>query len=82
MVVDPVELHPLAPVTVTVYVPGVVTFKVAEVPRMVDPLDHEYVPPPEAVKARVVRVQVSSLELGTFEMATTGAATVWVMVLL
>lgn len=41
IVVVAVVLHPLEPVTVTVYVPGLVTFNVEDVPRMVAPLDQE-----------------------------------------
>ena len=59
-----------------------VTFKVAAVPRTAVPLDHEYVPPPLAVKPIAVRLQVSSLALGALVMETTGAAVVWVMVVL
>lgn len=77
-----VVLHPFAPVTVTVYVPGLVTFKVAAEPRMVVPLDQEYVPPPEAVKAMEVRLQLSSLAFGALEMAAIGAAIVCVIVTL
>jgi hypothetical protein len=41
MTTEEVVAHPFAPVTVTVYVPGLVTFNVADVQRMVVPLDHE-----------------------------------------
>jgi hypothetical protein len=77
-----VVLHPFAPVTVTVYVPGLVTFKVAADPRMVVPFDQEYVPPPVAVKAMEVRLHVSSLAFGALEMAAIGAAIVCVIVTL
>lgn len=36
-----VEVHPFALVTVTVYVPGVLTESVAFVPTNIEPLDHE-----------------------------------------
>ena len=49
----------VAEVTVTVYVPGVVTVKFAEVPTMVVPLDQEYVPPPVAVREMLVSEQVN-----------------------
>jgi hypothetical protein len=38
---DAVAVQPIEDVTVTVYVPGAVTFKVAFVPTTVVPLDHE-----------------------------------------
>jgi hypothetical protein len=36
-----VAVQPIDEVTVTVYVPGVVTFKVAFVPTTIRPFDHE-----------------------------------------
>ena len=41
MICEAVAAHPLAEVTVTVYVPGVVTFSVAVVPTTAVPLDQE-----------------------------------------
>ena len=41
MICEAVATHPLAEVTVTVYVPGVVTFSVAVVPTTAVPLDQE-----------------------------------------
>ncbi len=41
--------------TVTVYIPAVVIFTVALVPK---PFDHKYVPPPDAVLDTLVVVQV------------------------
>ena len=53
-----VSEHPLAAVTVTVYVPGEFTNIPAELPR---PLLHAYVPLPVAVNEMEVRLQVSSV---------------------
>jgi len=41
MICEAVAVHPMDEVTVTVYVPGVVTFKVAFVPTTIRPLDQE-----------------------------------------
>ncbi len=67
-----VAVQPFAPVTVTVYTPGLVTFNVADVPRIVVPLDHEYVPPPFAVNAMLVVLQVSVLVFGLLLMVAVG----------
>ena len=56
--------HPFKEVTVTVYVPGEVTFSKAFVPTTVVPFDQEYVPPPVAVKLILVVVHVRILVLG------------------
>jgi hypothetical protein len=61
MVVTAVAVHPFVPVTVTVYVPGVVTTSAALVPTTVVPLDHEYVPPPVAVSVILVVVQFNTV---------------------
>ena len=67
-----VAVHPLGEVTVTVYVPAVVTVKVAVVAKTAVPLDQEYVPPPEAVNGILVVVHVSILVIGTFIPAVGG----------
>ena len=54
---DSVSAHPFAEVTVTVYVPGVLTFNVDVV--LADASFHKYVPPPVAVSAIDVVPQVS-----------------------
>ena len=55
-----VSVQPLAPVTVTVYVPLALTVVVA----VVAPLLQAYVPPPVAVKLMLVVVQVNSVVAG------------------
>ena len=55
-----VSVQPLAPVTVTVYVPDAFTVVVA----VVAPLLQAYVPPPVAVKIMLVVVQVNSVVEG------------------
>jgi hypothetical protein len=67
-----VAVQPFAPVTVTVYTPGLVIFNVADVPRIVVPLDHEYVPPPLAVKVILVVAHVSILVFGFVLIAAVG----------
>jgi hypothetical protein len=59
-----VAVHPFVAVTVTVYVPEVVTFNVAFVPSTAVPLDQEYVPPPVAVNEIVGVVQFTTVVLG------------------
>ena len=54
-----VELQPLGLVTVTVYVPGLVTVKLEDVLPPV----HAYEPPPEATKVILVVVQVRTVLL-------------------
>lgn len=53
-----VEVHPLDPVTVTVYVPGAVILAFALLPS---PLFQEYVPLPVAVTLMAVVKQVSTV---------------------
>ena len=48
------------------------TFKVAAEPTIDDPLDHEYVPPPLAVKVMLVVVHVSILVFGFVLIAAVG----------
>jgi hypothetical protein len=79
MVCDAVAVQPFAPVTVTVYVPGVVTASVAFVPTTVVPFDQEYVPPPVAVKLMDVVVQVRT-DVVKAEIAAAGADVFCVMV--
>ena len=50
-----VAVHPLAPVIVTVYVPGEVMVAIALVPKL---FDHRYVPPPLAVLVTLVVAHV------------------------
>ena len=69
-----VAVQPFAAVTVTVYAPGVVTLSVELVPTTADPFDHEYVPPPVAVKAIVVVVHVKIRVLGGLIVAVGGTA--------
>ena len=76
---EAVAVHPFAPVTVTVYVPGVVTDKVALVPTTAVPLDQEYVPPPVAVKEIEVVAQVKTLVVGAV-IAAVGNAVLCVMI--
>lgn len=45
-----VPVQPFAPITVTVYVPGVETLNMAFVPNELVPLDQEYETPPLACK--------------------------------
>jgi len=61
---DAVAVHPLVPVTVTVYVPGVVTTSAALVPTTAVPFDQEYVPPPVAVNVILVVVHVNTVVEG------------------
>ena len=68
-----VAVHPFAAVTVTVYVPELVTLNVAFVPTTEVPLDHEYVPPPVAVNEILGVIQVTMVVLGA-EMAVVGTA--------
>jgi hypothetical protein len=70
MICAAVALHPLAPVTVTVYVPGVVTESVAFVPTTAVPFDHEYVPPPVAVSEIEVFAHVNTEVFGAVIAAT------------
>ena len=72
IVIDSVSVQPLAAVTVTVYVPGADTLSVAELPTVVVPLLHEYVPPPVAVKLIDVVEQVSTVVAGAV-IAAVGA---------
>ena len=60
MVIVFVFVHPLAAVTVTVYVPGALTDVVAVVALVL----HKYVPPPVAVKLMLVVEQVNSVVVG------------------
>jgi hypothetical protein len=62
-----------------VYVPGVVTVNVAFVPTTVVPLDHEYVPPPVAVKVIEVVVHVRT-DVDNAEIAAAGAVIFCVIV--
>ena len=78
MVIDSVSVQPFAEVTVTVYVPGVVTFKVAVV--VADALFHKYVPPPVAVSAIDVVAQVRTVVAGAVIPAV-GTAVLCVMVI-
>ena len=73
-----VAVHPFAAVTVTVYVPELVTLNVAFVPTTEVPFDHEYVPPPVAVKEIDVVAQVNTLVVGAV-MAAVGNAVLWVI---
>ena len=61
--------------------PGVVTVKFAAVPTMVVPFDHEYVPPPVAVKLMLVSVQVNCVAAVLFVIAAFGAVMFWVMMI-
>jgi hypothetical protein len=79
MVCAAVAVHPFELVTVTVYVPGVVTDNVALVPTTVVPLDHEYVPPPVAVNVIAVVVQVNTVVVGVV-IAAAGAVIFCVIV--
>ena len=73
-----VSVHPLAEVTVTVYVPGAVTVALALVPN---PLSQLYVPPPVAVMLIDVVVQVNSVVVGGV-MPAVGAVRFCVIVML
>jgi hypothetical protein len=73
MVLIAVEVHPLAPVTVTVYVPGVFTDTEALVPMIAVPFDQEYEVPPVAVKVILVTVHVKILVAGGIIAASGGA---------
>ena len=73
-----VAVHPFVAVTVTVYVPEVVTFNVAFVPSTAVPLDQEYVPPPVDVKEILVVEHVSILVFGAVICAD-GAVIFWVI---
>lgn len=66
MIWDAVEEQPFELVTVTVYVPGVLTGKLAFVPIVAEPFDHEYVPPPVAVKVIDCVAHVRIVEFGAF----------------
>jgi hypothetical protein len=79
IVVEEVAVHPFVPVTVTVYVPGVVTASVAFVPTIVVPFDHEYVPPPVAVSVILVVEQVNTVVDGAV-IAAAGAVVFCVIV--
>ena len=61
MTISVAALHPFAPVTVTVYVPGVVIFRSAIELTVVIPSDQPYVTPPVAVRLMLVSSQVSSV---------------------
>lgn len=68
---DAVAVQPFAEVTVTVYVPGLVTLMVEVVPTIAEPFDHEYVPPPVAVNVIDCVVHVKMLVVG-MEIAALG----------
>ena len=59
-----VAVHPFNPMTVAVYVPGIVTFKRAFEPTFVVPLDQTYEAPPVAVTPMLVVVHVKTVEFG------------------
>ena len=75
-----VAVQPLLLVTVTVYVAGLVTDKAALVPTTIDPFDHEYVPPPVAVKLIVAVVQVNTVVEVLLMIPAVGAVVFCVMV--
>ena len=77
MVILSVSVHPLAAVTVTVYVPGAVTVAVALVPK---PPLQLYVPPPLAVSVIDVVVQVRSVVGDVIDAV--GTVVFWLMVIL
>lgn len=82
IVVALVLVQPFAlDVTVTVYVPGAVTVKFAAVPTTEDPLDHEYVPPPEAVREMLVSEQVNCVAPVLLVTEAVGAVVFWVMMI-
>jgi hypothetical protein len=64
MVVAEVAVHPFEPVTVTVYVPGRLTFNMALDPTFVVPFDQTYEAPPVAVKAILVVPHVRMVVVG------------------
>jgi len=74
-----VDVHPLAPVTVTVYVPGDVMLAVADEPRL---LLHEYDPTPVAVTLIEVLVHVKIVEPVLLVIPAVGAVMSCVMVIL
>jgi hypothetical protein len=80
IVIEDVDVTPPL-VTVTVYVPGVVTVSPADVPTTVEALDHEYVPPPVEVKLIDVVVQFNSVVPVLLVIAVTGGVDVCVMVI-
>jgi len=80
IVIDDVEVDPPF-VTVTVYVPGAVTVNPADVPTTLVPFDHEYVPPPVAVKLMDVVVQFNSVVPVLLVIAVTGGVDVCVIVI-
>ena len=80
IVIDDVEVDPPL-VTVTVLVPGAVTVNPADVPTTLVPFDHEYVPPPVAVKLMDVVVQFNSVVPVLLVIAVTGGVDVCVMVI-
>jgi hypothetical protein len=81
MVMPASELHPLAAVTVTVYVPAAVIERPATVDMTVDPSVHEYVCPPVAVTLMAVMLQVSSVVPLLLVMPAVGAVLSFVMVM-
>ena len=80
MICDAVAAQPLADVTVTVYVPGLVTLSVALVPTTAVPFDHEYVPPPVAVKVMDGVAHVNIVVVGAVIAALGNGLTVTVSV--
>ena len=69
MVMPDVDVQPLAPVTVTVYIPGVVMLVAA----IDSPLLHAYPTPPVAVTLIEVLEQVNSVELLLLVIPAVGA---------
>ena len=80
MICEAVAMHPLVDVTVTVYVPGFVTLRVAVAPTTAVPFDHEYVPPPVAVKVMDVVAHVKIVVVGAVMAAFGNGLTVTVSV--
>ena len=80
IVIDDVDVDPPL-VTVTVYVPGAVTVNPADVPTTLVPFDHEYVPPPVAVKLMDVVVQFNSVVPVLLVIDVAGGVDVCVMVI-
>ena len=76
IVIDSVSVQPFAAVTVTVYVPSVVT----EVDAVLSPVDHAYVPPPVAVSAIEGVVQLTTVVAGVL-MPAVGAIG-WVLIVI
>ena len=76
-----VAVHPLLLVTVTVYVAGLVTDKAALVPTTEEPFDHEYVPPPVAVKLMEVVVQFKTVVAVLLVIPAVGAVIFRVIVM-